>query len=681
MSASVKPLNIWHLALGGCLSAPPVPYGLTEDTGGHIAFVLGAATAQANLSSVGHVTIVTRGFHDKRLGTRYGYPTEPVGPDCTIRRLFTDCVGYLEKGRLNDELPSLTDAFLKMLEEHPRPDVIHAHFADAAQLAQAAQERFGIPWVYTPHSLGIDKLADGASGAALQSRIEQERDAILGAGVIVTSSRDEAERQVAAYGFASHGRVHRVDPGVDVSRSADTNAARRLVAPFLRDLGKPIVLAIARPVEKKNLAGVIRGFVSDPTLRKRANLVILPGLRDGLSDGCPEQRRVMADLFDLVDRHDLWGSIAMPRQHSAAEVQSMYAWAAQGGVFVAPSFHEPFGLTIVEAAQAGVPIVATCRGGPSSIVAEISAGILVDPKDDACIGRAIGSMLDAPRHEIDQAKVKARAVYSWPRWAARVDTIYRDLLRPRKVQASVGMLLASDIDDTLTGDRAGARAFGKWLKAKHKFGFAAVTGRCLSEARRVIADWDLPVPQVWITSVGTEIWRPDAQGGLALCNEYASVISNGWDAGRIEDILADLRLTPQDGYEQRPWKRSYFGTERQAQRAELLLAQAGIAARVIPSHGRFIDVIPVRAGKANAVRFELERMGLPQHQCIVAGDSGNDADMLSQMPKAVVPANGRSEIAHIEQPGLYRASRSHAFGVIEGVEAHRTFEQLPMAAE
>ena len=40
-------MRILHIALAGCLKAPPVDYGITEDTGGHIAYVLGAAVAQS----------------------------------------------------------------------------------------------------------------------------------------------------------------------------------------------------------------------------------------------------------------------------------------------------------------------------------------------------------------------------------------------------------------------------------------------------------------------------------------------------------------------------------------------------------------------------------------------------------------------------------------------------------
>ena len=43
-------LHILHLSLTGCLRAPPVRYGVTGDTGGHVAYVLDAAAAQARLA-------------------------------------------------------------------------------------------------------------------------------------------------------------------------------------------------------------------------------------------------------------------------------------------------------------------------------------------------------------------------------------------------------------------------------------------------------------------------------------------------------------------------------------------------------------------------------------------------------------------------------------------------------
>ena len=40
-------MYVMHVALAGCLGPPPIRHGLTQDTGGALAYVLGAAEAQA----------------------------------------------------------------------------------------------------------------------------------------------------------------------------------------------------------------------------------------------------------------------------------------------------------------------------------------------------------------------------------------------------------------------------------------------------------------------------------------------------------------------------------------------------------------------------------------------------------------------------------------------------------
>ncbi|MEP1730370.1 MAG: glycosyltransferase, partial [Sulfitobacter pontiacus] len=125
----------------------------------------------------------------------------------------------MEKGDLVGELPSLQNALLEALEQMgaARPDVIHAHFADAAELALAARERFGIPVLYTAHSLGAEKLGPGeVPSVELKERIARETRALAEADAIVASSRDEVERQIPKLVPAAEGRAHRIGPGVCV---------------------------------------------------------------------------------------------------------------------------------------------------------------------------------------------------------------------------------------------------------------------------------------------------------------------------------------------------------------------------------------------------------------------------------------------------------------------------------
>lgn len=679
-------MHIISLALGGCLKGEPVRYGVTEDTGGHITYILGEMAALARCREVSCAEIVTRLFDVPALGREHASPIELIGPKLRITRIDSGNRSYLAKESLARERAAFTAALIAELRGRARmPDLIHAHFADAADVAARIREALGIPFVYTAHSLGIDKReAMGVADAALDSRIAEETCAIRAADAIIASSRDECERQLLRYSGADIGHIHRLRPGIAQRQAsaADIAGAVALVAPFLRDPDRPIILAIARPVEKKNLVALVDAFAGHQGLRERANLVLLAGLRTGLAQGEAEQRRVLFDLVDRIDRHGLYGRVAYPPRHTQDEVRGLYALAREsGGVFVNPALTEPYGLTLVEAAAHGLPVVATRNGGPGDILAELGHGVLVDPHDTAAIGEAVAGLLFDRRaweKAADNARERVRSM-SWPRYATGFVSLAGEVLaRPSHATFAAAApgrteaLIACDIDNTLTGCERGAAAFARWRKRLPRTALCAATGRSLVEARRVMREWRLPRPDLWVTSVGSEIYWHEA-GSLVLDEEFAARINLGWDRVAVGEALAGMDgLAPQPPIEQRRWKLSFFaGDAAIAAAVEARLTRAGLAARVIFSHGRLLDVLPARAGKGAAVRHVAERLGIVPADIFAAGDSGNDRDMLETCGRGVLVGNHSHEIAALAAlPHVRVARRHHALGVIEGLRGH-----------
>ncbi|MEM7488957.1 MAG: HAD-IIB family hydrolase [Pseudomonadota bacterium] len=667
-------MHVMHVALGGCLTAPPVPYGLTEDTGGHIAYILGACEGQAARDDIDRIDIVTRAFDDPDLGPDHARAIQPVDDVTTIRRLRTGTTAYLAKAELDAELPALTEALLTLLRRGPRPDVLHAHFADAAELCLAAKARFGIPVIYTPHSLGIDKLSCMGGDPVLARRIAREREVIAGADAIVVSSRNEAECQVEAYGAGATGRIHRINPGVTLPPAPQGTDRARAITAGLADPDRPLVLAIARPVAKKNLPALLDAYATTPGLRDAANLCILAGHHDGPDSQRGEQCAQIDALRDGIERHGLRDRVVLPARHTGADVAQLYRHAAMtGGVFVNPALHEPFGLTLIEAAAAGLPVVATCRGGPTDIVDQIGHGECVDPRDGTALGQAIlRTVFD---RDLWRSRAKAArtnlAPYGWYRYARRTADLYGRLARARRtapaIRATARRLLVCDIDNTLTGSRPAASRFRHWAQTR-AIPFAVATGRSMTEARRVLADWDLPEPDLFITSVGTEIYLPDRQGRAVADGTYPDVIAPGWDAEAVTETLAGIGAKPQDPVEQRRFKRSYFGDQAEALRLLRALRDADLAASVVCSHQNLIDVLPARAGKAAAIEHAAALLGLTLDDCIACGDSGNDVSMLRAAGAAIVVGNALPEIATLpRRDGLIRTDAHHADGVLEGL--------------
>ena len=82
------------------MKAPPVSYGITPDTGGHIAYILEAASHQIRRDDVSNVIIVTRRFDDRRFDPIHNMPIEDIDENLHIVRIGTDRKYYVEKEEL-----------------------------------------------------------------------------------------------------------------------------------------------------------------------------------------------------------------------------------------------------------------------------------------------------------------------------------------------------------------------------------------------------------------------------------------------------------------------------------------------------------------------------------------------------------------------------------------------------
>lgn len=677
---------VLHIALQGCLRATDVEYGVTADTGGHIRYLLDLVAAGNRHPAIDRTEIVTRAFRDPQRAECYAQPHEIVDPSTRIVRLYGESDAYLAKEDLWTQHDSLVEAMIRHIEAlDRRPDVLHAHYADAGAVVARVSARLGIPYVFTAHSLGRVKLAAFEGHCEnLDRRIAAEEKAIAGAAAIVASSRDEAEVQYAGYAAYDPGRIRVLPPGSDLDQFMGAAADPHIDAVlgrFLAEPDKPVILAIARPVTKKNLAALVRAYGTSPTLQAMANLVILAGTRDDLDDLEPEIRDNLAELLHLIDRYDLYGKVAYPKGHRPDDIPAVYAHARiRGGVFVNPALNEPFGLTLLEAAASGLPVVATDSGGPNDIIETCGNGILVDPRSPGAIARAIESILSNAvlwKRYADAGSV-AVAAYDWNRHVA----LYADLLAEivampidtgQDVAPVPDILLVSDIDGTLTGCADSVRAFTIWHRAQSDVLFAIATGRSFHSAMTVLCQQALPAPGIMITSVGSEIYHRAAGGSYRQDLQWEAIIAAGWDREAVAALIArDGGLLPQSPLEQRSFKLSYFadGDDKAAARIRALLTANGHSCSIIQSHGRYLDILPYSASKGTAV--EHVRRSLSPAQIIVAGDSGNDIDMLRSSPHAVIVGNysdglgGRADLSH-----GYVASAHHARGVMEGVAHFR----------
>jgi glycosyltransferase involved in cell wall biosynthesis len=173
--------------------------------------------------------------------------------------------------------------------------------------------------------------------------------------------------------------------------------------------GAPLLLAIGRLTAQKDHPTLLRAFARVRREHPHAMLAIL-----GIGPLEQETRRLGADL-------GLAGSVLFPGR---LEIRD---WLARADVFVHTSRWEGFGLVLLEAMLAGLPVVATRVSAVPEIVADGETGLLAEPGDDAAVASALSELLGSA----GQARAlgaagleRARTVFSVERMAERTIAVY-----------------------------------------------------------------------------------------------------------------------------------------------------------------------------------------------------------------------------------------------------------------
>jgi sucrose-phosphate synthase len=708
MSVNGDGYYILSISIHGLLRGNDMELGADADTGGQIRYVVELARALGARPEVARVDLLTRLVTDPKVGADYARPEEAIGDGARIVRIPFGPRRYLRKEKLWPYLDVLVDHTFRYLRSGGRtPDLIHAHYADAGYVGARLSSLLDVPMIFTGHSLGRTKrqrlLDDGADIADIEhqyrlgARIEAEEQALQNASFIIASTQQEVEEQYRMYDHYDPRRMLVIPPGVDLSLYAGSAAERRPDAPaiqteifrFLDDPKKPMILAMARPDRKKNIAALIRAYAEHPTLKRTANLVIVAGSRDDIRVMDKGAREVLTELLVLVDVYNLYGHVAYPKRHESDDVPHIYRMAAKSrGVFVNPALVEPFGLTLLEAAAAGLPVVATNDGGPTDIVAECKNGFLVNPMDERAIGEAIADALADPERWSRWAKngrAGTKRRYSWDSHVTSYLRAAKKVIRhDRRVMGNTlkkrlvthSRMVVTDIDGTLVGDREGIdRLRETLLQGGGAVGFGVTTGRSLASAVAVLRQWDVPTPNVLFVSSGSEIYYgPNMVKDLG----YTHHINHRWPPDKVREILADIPgLTQQPPEHQGEHKISYYYDDRKAPRIRELiriLRRHRLGVNVIPAHGMYLDILPMRASKGSAIRYFADKWDIPLERFLVAGESGNDAEMLVGANLGAVVGNHHPDLDILmDRPGVYFARGHCAHGVVEAIEHFNFF--------
>ena len=288
----------------------------------------------------------------------------------------------------------------ELLAEH-RFDILHFHEPFVPFLSPTVLDQSETANVATFHAFGgfspsywVGKWFAGQLAAKLDGRI-----AVSGAARHFISRYFPGDYQI-------------IPNGVDLARYAEAQ-------PFeeLRD-GTVNILFVGRLEERKGLIHLLKAY---NRLRKRhidARLLVV-----GSGPKLREYRRYVG-LRQIRDVEFL-GRVS-------DEAKARYF--ASADIFCAPATgQESFGIVLLEAMAAGVPIVASDIHGYKNVVQRGIQGLLVEPRNHRALAAALYALAHDPEKRLRMGEAgRAKAPeYSWDSVSERVVELYREVLRDR----------------------------------------------------------------------------------------------------------------------------------------------------------------------------------------------------------------------------------------------------------
>jgi len=352
---------------------------------------------------------------------------------------------------------------------------------------------------------------------------------------------------------------------------------------------------------------------------------------------------------------------------------------------------EPFGLTLIEAAASGLPIIATEDGGPSDIIKNCQNGQLINPLDTKAMADAL---LEVLQNKGQWKKFSTNGIkrvakhYSWQSHVEKYLDVVGALAEKsvpivrmtpvRRAGVFRDRALFTSLDLNLIGDPESLANLLQILRSNRKLViFGIATGRRLENALATLRQHQIPMPDVLITGQGSEIhYAP----GLTKDIAWTRHINHMWNPQAVRDLLHEVAgLAPQPNSEQSDFQLSYYIDTNIISIKEIrqLLSRNETAVNMVHSFGQFLDILPARASKGLALRWCAEHLDFPLENTLVSGVTSADADMLiGNTLGTVIESRHREELSKlVGSENVFFSNSSYAAGIVEAMNYY-AFPQM-----
>ncbi|MGH8529925.1 MAG: glycosyltransferase family 4 protein [Nevskiales bacterium] len=274
-----------------------------------------------------------------------------------VMRRGSSMAGNL-RGLRNLELVEIGRPFIRHMAALRGAELVHAHEARAGQLAFCARLCGGTGYVITRH------VHAAPSGSLLNRALYRNARAVFAASRHIGEVlQARFPRLPASVVPEAHANLPRNDEQVSVLR-------RRFAGKF------------------------VVGHAGALVNRHKGQLYLIEAVRQ-LRQRCPDLQLVLLgagkdEAMLRASARGLDNVLFAGFQHNVGD------WFAALDAFAFPSLHEGLGSVLLDAMQAGLPIVASAVGGIPEIVEHEVNGLLVPPRDAGALAQAMLRLYQEP---------------------------------------------------------------------------------------------------------------------------------------------------------------------------------------------------------------------------------------------------------------------------------------------
>lgn len=361
---------------------------------------------------------------------KFDYPyISHVNERFLIKRIVCGGEEFIPKEELAPVIDEFAEKVGQDLKRNP-PNIICGHYWDggSASLHLYKYLQNEVPIVWTPHSLGVDKRkrfpgVDNEMIYKFIPRLMWESYTMLLSDMVIVSTQDELEHVVRDYQIEPN-KIQIIPIGIETEalQPVDKKEARSYLG-LPKD--KSIVVSFGRLDKRKGYHNCIHVFAEfEKNTKTDSLLVIFSGKHSNLTS---DETLYHQELVGLAKQLNVENKVIFKDAVPHDDVK--YVLNASDA-YLCLSENEPFGISILEAMYAQVPVIATSNGGPRNIITMNTNGILVDPHDYERAAFDLASVIKDKKFRkkiISNAKKHIEKDYTWSARAQEFYQAYLDL--------------------------------------------------------------------------------------------------------------------------------------------------------------------------------------------------------------------------------------------------------------